>query len=48
MVEGILFWKFNLRKLNNTSPYSHEILHLFIYYDTSNTGLASVYKENGK
>ena len=48
MVEKILFWKFNIRKLNNKSLYRHEIPHLFIYADASNTGLASVYKENGK
>ena len=48
MVEEILFWKFNIRKLNNKSLYGHEIPHLFIYSDASNTGLASVYKENGK
>ena len=48
MVEEILFWKFNKRKLNNKSLYRHEIPYLFIYSDASNTGLASVYKENGK
>ena len=35
----------NIRKLNNKSLYRHP--HLFIY-GASNTGLASVYKENGK
>ena len=48
MVEEILFWKFNIRKLNNKSLDRHEILHLFICSDASSTGLASVYKENGK
>ena len=48
MVEEILFWKFNMRKLNNKSLYRHETPHLFIYSDASNTGLALVYKENGK
>ena len=48
MVEEILFWKFNIRKLNNKSFYLHEIPHLFIYSEGSNTGLASLYKENGK
>ena len=48
MVEEILFWKFDITKLNNKSLYGHEIPHLFIYSDTSNTGLASVYKKNGK
>ena len=48
MVEEILSWKFNIGKLNNKSLYGHEIPQLFIYSDASNTGLASVYKENGK
>ena len=48
MVEDILFWKFNIRKLNNKSFYRNEIPNLFIYSDASNTALASVYKENGK
>ena len=48
MVEEILFWKFNITKLNNKSLYGYEIPHLFIYSDASNTGPASVYKENGK
>ena len=30
MVEEILFWKFNIKKLNNKSLYGHEIPHLFI------------------
>ena len=47
MVEEILFWKFNI-KLNDKSLYRHKIPHLFIYSDASNTGFASVYKENGK
>ena len=42
MVEEILFWKLS------KSLYGHENPHLFIYSDASNTGLASVYKENGK
>ena len=48
MVGEILYWKFIITKLNNKSLYGHEIPHLFIYSDASNTGLASVYKENGK
>ena len=48
MVEEILFWKFSIRKLNNKSLYGHEIPHLFICSDASNTGLPSVYKENSK
>ena len=48
MVEEILFWKFNITKLNKKSLYRYEISHLFIYSDANNTGLASVYKENGK
>ena len=48
MVEEILYWKFNITKLNNKSLYGHEIPHLFIYSDASNTSLASVYKENGQ
>ena len=48
MVGEILYWKFTITKLNNKSLYGHEIPHLFIYSDASNTGLASVYKENGK
>ena len=48
MVEEILFWKVNIAKLSNKSLYGHEIPHLFIYPDTSNTDLASVYKENCK
>ena len=48
MFDEILFWKFNIRKLNNKSLYRHEIPHLFIFSDASNTGLVSVYKENGK
>ena len=36
----------NIRKLNTKSLYRHP--HLFIYSDASNTGLASVYKENDK
>ena len=48
MVEKILFWKFNIRKINNKSLYRHEIPHLFVHADASNTGLVSVYKENGK
>ena len=43
MVEEIVFWKFN-----NNSFYLHETPHLFIYSEASNTGRASVYKENGK
>ena len=39
MVEEILFWKFNIRKFNNKSLHRHEIPHLFIYSDASNTGL---------
>ena len=42
MVEEILFWKLS------KSLYGHEKPHLFIYSDASNTGPASVYKENGK
>ena len=34
-------------KLNNKSLYGHEILHLLIYSDASNTGLASAYKKYG-
>ena len=48
IAQEILFWKFNIKKLNNKSLYKHEIPHLFIYSDASSTGLASVYKENGK
>ena len=48
MVEEILFWKFNITKLNKKSFYGYEIPHLFIYSEVSNTGLTSVYKENGK
>ena len=48
MFEEILFWKSNIRKLNNKSLYGHEIPHLFICSDASNTGLSSVYKENSK
>ena len=48
MVEEVLFWKFNIRKLNNKSLYRHELAHLFIYSVPSNRGLASVYKENDK
>ena len=48
MVEKILFWKFNIRKLNNKPLYRHEIPHLFVHADARNTGLVSVYKENGK
>ena len=31
MVEEILFWKFNIRKLDNKPLQRHEISHLFIY-----------------
>ena len=48
MVEEILFWTFKIKKLNNKSLYRHEIPQLFIYSDPSSTGLALVYKENGK
>ena len=48
MLNKIKGFKFNITKLNNKSLYGHEIPHLFIYSDASNTGLASVYKENGK
>ena len=48
MVEEILFWKFNIRKFHKKCLYGHEIPHLFIYSAASNTGLASVSKENGK
>ena len=48
MVEEILAWKFNITKLNNKSLYGHKIAHLFIYSNASNTGLASIYEENGK
>ena len=48
MVGEILYWKFIITKLNNKFLYGHEIPHLFIYSDASNTGLASVYKETGK
>ena len=48
MVKEILFWKFSITKLNSKSLYGYEIPHLFIYSDPSNTGLASVYKKNGK
>ena len=47
MVEEILFWKFNIGILNNKSLYRHEIPHLFTYSGAGNTGLASVYEENG-
>ena len=30
MVDEILFWKFNIKKLNNKSLYGHEFPHLFI------------------
>ena len=46
MAEEILFWKFNIRKVNNKSLCRHEIPHLFIYSDASSTGLAWVHKEN--
>ena len=48
IIEEVLFWKLNIRKLNDKSLYGHENPHLFIYSDLSNTSLASVYKENGK
>ena len=47
-VEEILIWKFNIKQSNNKSLSGHETPHLFIYSDESNTGLASVYEENGK
>ena len=33
MVEEILFWKVNVRKLNMKSLYSYSTRHLFIYFN---------------
>ena len=44
MVEEILFWKFDIRKLNNKSLCRHEIPHLFIYSDASSIGLVNFAK----
>ena len=43
--EEILFWKFNIRNLNNKAFREHRIPSLFVYSDASNNRLASVYWE---
>ena len=48
MVEEILFWKFNIRNLNNKAFREYKITSLFVYSDASNNGLASVYKDKCK
>ena len=48
MVEEILFWKFNIGKSNNKYLYRHETAHLFIHSGWSKSGLAPMFKENGK
>ena len=47
-VEEILYWKFNIRNLNNKVFREYRIPSLFVYSDASNNGLASVYKDRGK
>ena len=47
MVEEGILWKFNIRKLNQ-SLHSYEIPHLFIDSYVTDTGQASLYKENSK
>ena len=47
-VEEILFWKFNIRNLNNKALREYKILSLFVYSDASNNGLASIYKDKGR
>ena len=47
-VEEILFWKFNMRNLNNKAFREYKIPSLFVYSDASNNALASVYKGKGK
>ena len=47
-VEEILFWKFNIRNLNNKAFREYKILSLFVYSDASNNGLASIYKDKGR
>ena len=47
-VEEILYWKFNIRNLNNKVFREYRIPSLFVYSDASNNGLASVYKDKGK
>ena len=41
-VEEILFYKFNIRNLNNKAFREYRISSLFVYSDASNNGLASV------
>ena len=44
-VDKVLYWKFNIRNLNNKVFREYRIPSLFVYSDTSNNGLASADKE---
>ena len=48
MVQEILYWKFDIRNLNNKVFREYRIASLFIYSDESSNGLASVYKDKGR
>ena len=47
-VAKILFWKFNIRNLNNKAFREYMIQSLFVYSDASNNGLASINKDKSK
>ena len=47
-VEEILYWRFNICNFNNKVFSEYGIPSLFVCSDSSNNGLASVYKDKGK